>query len=412
VVASGIPGAGTVTSVGRFLPGGPINDNATFKAFTEPGKMLDPNRVLVGSTSNFGAPKAVAGDMPGSILSLDVGGPGALNVPANFAQAGNQAIADGGRIQLYSAQSPTFMNSVTNPQAVTAGQPGVSNILDLSINNAFGRLWPANAPGGLAKEGSETILDPGGMPLANAPDTQAGGVFAGTATDRQPAQVVPGGLAAGAVATAFIGRGLDDPKRAVFAVVTADGAILQAHTQQGVDGLAPAGTITDMRNRADSAQLHAGAILKYYTPDPVLYVSDPVANQVVAITMPKDEVAKVRRAGAIQRFKSAAFDMPVDMAPTVSEDNHRDWSSNTTLAELADIYVLNRGNNTITRMKVDGTVIATRAVTLAGGKSLGKAKVNGIATSLDGSKIYVTVTGRVPGTSADGALLELPAFTK
>ena len=110
-------------------------------------------------------------------------------------------------------------------------------------------------------------------------------------------------------------------------------------------------------------------------------------------------------------YKSAAFDMPVDLAPTVSEANHRDWSSNTTLAELADIYVLNRGNNTITRMKVDGTVIATRAVVLPGNKTLGKAKLNGIATSMDGSNIYVTVTGTLPGYSQDGAVLELPAFT-
>jgi hypothetical protein len=45
----------------------------------------------------------------------------------------------------------------------------------------------------------------------------------------------------------LIGRALDDPTRAVFAVVSADGAISQAHTQQGVDGLAPAGTISDLR---------------------------------------------------------------------------------------------------------------------------------------------------------------------
>jgi hypothetical protein len=412
VVADGVPGAGTITSVGRFLPGGPINDNAAFKAFTEPGKVLDPNRLLVGSTSNFGAPLAMAGDMPGSILSIDASGPQRLDVPPDFASSGTQATALDGRVDLYSAQASAFMNNVTNPQAVTAGQPGVSNILDLSINNAFGRLWPANAPQGLSKEGTETILDPGGMPLANAPDTRAGGVFAGTVTGRQPAQVVPGSLSAGAVATAFIGRGLDDPRRAVFAVVTADGAIVQAHTQQGVDGLAPAGTITDMRGNRNAAQLHAGALLKYYTADPVLYVSDPVANQIVAVSMPKDDVGKVRRMGTVEHYKSPAFDMPVDLAPTLSEANARDWSSNTTLAELADIYVLNRGNNTITRMKVDGTVIGTRKVTLVGGKSLGSAKVNGIATSVDGTKVYVTVTGRVPGTSRDGAVLELPAFTR
>jgi hypothetical protein len=412
VVAVGLPGAGPVTSVGRFLPGGPINDNAAFKASTEPGRILDPNRILVGSASNFGAPMAVADDMPGSILSIDPSSTDVLTVPGQFAAGGGQATALDGKVQLYSGQTPAFLNSVTNPNAATAAQPGVSNILDISINNAFGRLWPANAPQGLTKPGTSTILDPGGMPLAGAPDAQAGGVFLGSVTDRRPTEMIPGDLDAGAVGTAFIGRAVDGSGRAVFAVVTADGAIVQAHSEKGVDGLAPKGTISDLRSRPNSAELHAGALLKYYTPDPVLYVSDPVANEIVAVTMPKDPTGTVRTAGPIQRFKDKAFDVPVDLAPTVPETNHRDWSSNTTLAELADIYVLNRGNNTITRMKVDGTVIATRKVELAGGGSLGKAKVNGIATSPDGSKIYVTVTGALPGHPQDGAVLELPSFTR
>ena len=249
------------------------------------------------------------------------------------------------------------------------------------------------------------------MPLAGAPNARSGGAFVGGLTNRQPAQVTAGELKAGAVGTAFVGRALDDPRRALFVVVTADGAISQAHTEQGVDGLAPIGTISDLRGRANSAELHVGAVLKYYTPDPVLYVSDPLANQIVAVTLPKDEVGKVRKVGAIERYKDKAFDMPVDLAPTAPETAHRDWSSNTTLAELADLYVLNRGNNTITRMKVDGTVIATRQVVLAENASLGTAKVNGIATSTDGGKIYVSYTGRLPKSDSDGGLLELPSFS-
>lgn len=411
VVAVGIPGAGAVAAVGRFLPGGPISDNPAFQAYTGPGKVLQADRVLVGSTSNFGAAKAVETDLPGSILSVDPTGPEPLRVPPDFATSGGQAATADGRIQLFSAQTAAFLNGVTSPQAATAGDPGVSNPLDLSINNAFGRLWPANAPRGLDGASSESILDPGGMPLAKAPSARAGGVFAGAVTNREPAQVIPGALGAGAVGTAFIGRALDDPKRAVFAVVTADGAIEQAHTQQGVDGLAPAGTISDLRGRADSTELHVGAVLKYYAPEPVLYVSDPVADEVVAVTLPKDQTGTVRRPGTIRHFGNAAFDMPVDLAPTTPEGGHRDWSSNTTLAELADIYVLNRGNNTIARMKDDGTVIASRTIVLPGGRSLGSAKVNGIATSPDGATIYVTVTGALPGRAEQGALLELPGFT-
>ena len=62
-----------------------MNDNPSFKAFTEPGRVLEPTRVLVGSTGNFGAPKAVAEDMPESLLSIDPGPAEAVEVPADFA---------------------------------------------------------------------------------------------------------------------------------------------------------------------------------------------------------------------------------------------------------------------------------------------------------------------------------------
>src|SRR5215470_2751573 len=56
IVAVGIPEAGAIAPVGVFLPGGPIHDNPKFVAFTQPGRVLDPGRILVGSRSNFGAP--------------------------------------------------------------------------------------------------------------------------------------------------------------------------------------------------------------------------------------------------------------------------------------------------------------------------------------------------------------------
>ena len=147
---------------------------------------------------------------------------------------------------MYSAQSPPFRNAVNNPLAVTARFTGVSNPLGLSINNAFGRLWPANAPHGLAGIGTSTILDPGGLPLAGAPNVQAGGVFAGNLTPRLPAQAFPGALNTGAVGTAFLGRSPDGSTRAVFSVVLADGSIVQAHTAKAVDGIAPAGTVSPL----------------------------------------------------------------------------------------------------------------------------------------------------------------------
>ncbi len=71
IVAVNIPGASAISAVGTFLPGGPIHDKPAFAAFTQPGKILDPTRILVGSSSNFGAPRANAGQREGSFLSIE-----------------------------------------------------------------------------------------------------------------------------------------------------------------------------------------------------------------------------------------------------------------------------------------------------------------------------------------------------
>jgi len=189
VVAVGIPGVAAVSPVGKFHAGGPIRDKPEFAAFTQPGRILDPNRVLVTSASNFGAPLALTSAPEGSVLSIDPDG-ATLAVPATFAAAGDQAIALNGRVQLFTAQSPAFLNSVTSPGAASASQPSVANPLGISINNAFGRLWFPSAPQGAKGIGLESILDPGGMPLAGAPSKLVGGVFAGNMTNR-PTQVIP-----------------------------------------------------------------------------------------------------------------------------------------------------------------------------------------------------------------------------
>src|SRR5262249_17165166 len=199
IVAVGIPGAGAIAAVGVFLPGGPIHDNPKFAAFTQPGRILDPARILVASRSNFGAPLANSQEDEGSFLSIDPRNPLPLLIPPDFAESGGQASALGGLVQLFSAQSPAFLNGNNNPSAVTASFTAASNPLGISINNAFGRLWPANSPTGLDGIGTSTILDPTGIPLAGAPNPQAGGVFAGDLTPRLPAQILPGALSRGAV---------------------------------------------------------------------------------------------------------------------------------------------------------------------------------------------------------------------
>src|SRR5579884_3653575 len=117
VIATGIPGAGAIAQIGTFHKGGPFHDNAAFAASTQPGNVLDRSRLFVASSSNFGAPLARAGEAPGSVLSIDVSG-GSIAVPASFASAGGQASALGGRVILFAAQSPAFLNGNNNSNAV------------------------------------------------------------------------------------------------------------------------------------------------------------------------------------------------------------------------------------------------------------------------------------------------------
>lgn len=411
IIAAGIPGAGAVSPVGTFHPGGPIRDKPDFVAFTQPGRILDPNRVLIASTSNFGAPRALEKAAEGSILSIDPAGP-ALVIPSGFAKAGNQAAILDGRVQLFTAQSPAFLNAVTSPQAASAALPSVSNPLGISINNAFGRLWFPSAPYGTDGIGLDSIIDPGGIPLAGAPSKLAGGVFAGDTTNR-PQQIVAGGLRTGAVANAFIGASPDGSKRAVFVVLTADGALVQAHAEFNVDGLAPAGTIRPIA-LATPTDAGPGAIMRTgmvfnWVPDRVLYVAEPGHNAITALTLDTDD--KVFRLRATRTFSAPAFNMPVDLAPAVPEVANPGFASNTTLAGGSDIYVANRGDGTIVRMRQDGTVLAIRRIALPNGQAVGGGRLNGIAVSPDAQKIWLTITGTLPDyPDAPGALLEVPAF--
>ena len=413
LVAVGIPGVAAIAPVGTFLAGGPIP--ASFAAYTQPGRVLDPKRILVGSTSNFGEPLADPNQLPGAFLSIDPTGAAVLVIPALFAAGGGQASTLGGLVQMYSAQNPAFLNSINNPVAPTAGFTGVSNPLGLSINNAFGRLWPANAPYGLAGIGSSSILDPPGEPLKGAPNpTLIGGVYAGSLTNQVP-QVIPGGLNTGAVGTALLGRSPDGSGKAVFAVVTADGGIVQEQTLKGMDGLAPVGTVSPLlRNdgsdddRENHPQPRVGVLLNY-SPSRILYVSEPSTNSIAPIGLTDDHV--VFHIASVSRIHSEALNEPIDLAPVAMETSNTNWASNTTLDVQADLYAANRGDNTIVHMRQDGTVIARRRVQMSGGRPMGELRLNGIAGSPDGTKIWVTLSGPVPGMGGlKGAVLELPAF--
>jgi hypothetical protein len=104
-----------------------------------------------------------------------------------------------------------------------------------------------------------------------------------------------------------------------------------------------------------------------------------------------------------------ALDVPVDLAPAVAEIANSAFASNTTLAGDSDIYVANRGNGTVVRLRQDGSVVAIRRITLPGVGPLGGDQLNGIAVSPDATRVWLTVTGRLPG-HPEGAVIEIPAF--
>ena len=407
VVARGIPGAGAITQVGTFRPGGPFHDNPVLAAFTAPGRVLDGKRLLVAGTSNYGAPLARPADAPGTVLSIDVSA-GLVDVPATFASAGGQAATPDGRVIVYSAQNASFLNSVNNPAAVTAALPAVSLPLGISLNRGGGRPWIANAPAGALGEGTITVDDPSGAPLAGAPDPVAGGVFAGNQTNRDAMSTK--GLDTGAVGTAFITKSPDGSGRAVFLAAEADGSVVQVHVQKGVDGLAPAGTFTALpdlsvaaANSADPRKVTRVGVLFNWVPGRNAFVTDPLANRIVVLDLDSDAV---RFSARPPRFiRSRLFDRPVDMAPATPEVANGNFASNTTLGGGSDIYVLNRGDNTIVRMTIDGRVTAIRRVD-ASVNVRGGMTVNGIAVSEDSQTLWVTAVTR----AGDGLVLQMPAF--
>jgi hypothetical protein len=403
LVAVGIPGIAGVTAVGTFHEGGPIHDKPAFRTFTEAGAILDPDRILVTSTSNFGAPVGGSTKPAGAVLSIDPRSNTLIQVPPNFASSGTQATALDGRVMLFTANSPGFMNRIYNPGATTADLPPVANPTDISINNAFGRIWVTGAPLGSKGDGIQSVLDPDGRPLNSAPSKAAGGVFSGALTNRAP-QLIDGSMRTGALATALLGKSPDGSGRAVFAGLHADGSVIQIQVEQGVDGLAPAGTIGTLYNGEPVTR--AGMVFNW-VPNPVLYVADPVANSIVALSLRTD--GKVFHLESSRRLSSSELSFPVDIAPAVAEVASAIFSSNTTLSGNSDIYVANRGNGTIVRLTQDGSVVAVRRVTLPGIGWVGAGRLNGIAISPDAGHIWVTLSGALPGYP-EGAVVELPVF--
>ncbi|CCV12109.1 di-heme oxidoredictase family protein [Mesorhizobium sp. STM 4661] len=431
IVAVGLPDVAGVREVGRFHVGGPIPGNPEFLMATREGRVLDPRRVLVAVGSNFGAPPSDGTHATGAILSIDpqgTGSGGAIVVPQDLTGDAGE-----GRVQLYTAQSDAFLNRHYNGGARTALFAAASGPRYISINNAFGRPWIANAPNGMDGEGSVSVVDPDGAPLANAPSREAGGVFAGRLTDRertpkaQPSgwlaklmnyrasgQLTSGGLQTGALGTAFLGPSPDGSGFAVFAAVTADGGVVQIHVQDGVDGLAGPGTVSAGNGTVSTGQGIGddpgviGVAFKW-NPDRVLYVADPGRDRLVLLDLEDD-----RRHFTVARTRTIAlpqFDRPVDIAPAIPEIANPQFSSHTTLAGGSDLFVANRGDGSLLRLSQDGRLLARATIEIPDLGPLGPDRLRAIATSADAQRIWITISGKLPGfPDRDGALIEIPTF--
>jgi hypothetical protein len=139
-----------------------------------------------------------------------------------------------------------------------------------------------------------------------------------------------------------------------------------------------------------------------------LFVSEPFSNTIAVLTLVVVGTAPNQVFGldSVTRIASPALRQPVDLAPAIRDIDDVNWASNTTLDQGSDLYIANRGNNTIVRMRQDGTVVAIARISVDSGP-FDNASINGIATASDGTQIYATFVR--PG-AAGGGVLAMPAF--
>src|SRR5439155_9908954 len=194
-----------------------------------------------------------------------------------------------------------------------------------------------------------TVLDPQGFPLAGAPSMAAGGVFAGNLTNRTGNSTR--GVTTAALGTAIVTKSPDLTGRAVFVAALADGSVVQIHVSKGVDGLAPPGTVTPLakidRSTAESTDPRVIAregIVFNWVPTRNVFIADPQANRLVVLNLSDDGTLF---SAVVREILAREFDVPIDLAPTTREVSAGSFASNTTLGGGSDIYVLNRGNNSI-----------------------------------------------------------------
>jgi len=146
-----------------------------------------------------------------------------------------------------------------------------------------------------------------------------------------------------------------------------------------------------------------------WVPDRFLYVTDPGNDAVLQLHL--DDDFRVFEVVQTRRLQSSYFSMPVDLAPAVPEIANPAFSSNTTVAGGADLYVANRGSGTVVRMRQDGSIVAVARIALPRVGEVGPGQLNGIAVSPDGDRIWLSLSGAAgEHPELSGSVIEMPAF--
>jgi Di-haem oxidoreductase, putative peroxidase len=424
LLVTDIDGLSGIRQIGPFHAGGAIPSNPAFLIETLAGTVLDPERLLVASASNYGLDLYNQQMQPGAILSLEVN-QGQYAIPEDFAAQDKKALD--GKVMLYSAQNRDYINGYYNSNAVTRDLPTVSNPTYISINNAFGRPWQANSPFGIDGAGLISVSDPNGKPFANAPSIESGGVFFGNMSNRIRGdyqtnttlrfwlpgnvarenlhQYIPGDLNTGSISTTFLGISPDSTSFAVFSAVGADGSVSQIHVQDGVDGLIKKSVIKPHKRNGTIA----GTVFRW-TPDFALFITDFYGDRIALLRLTTDE--HVYRAQGVSYITSPEIQKPVDIAAVIPEIANPRFSSNTTLAGTSDLYVANQ-NGTLLRMDQTGKVLAKVKVKTDYENSL-HGEIKSISTSYDAQTIFLGMEGKhnhdfivkIPAFNADGFYLD------
>ena len=155
---------------------------------------------------------------------------------------------------------------------------------------------------------------------------------------------------------------------------------------KGVDPLAPAGTVTSVAtvDRASAESTDRGVIVRKglvfnWVPTRNLFIADPKANRLVVLDLTDNGVifAATRRL-----IHAEEFNLPMDLAPATREISNGSFASNTTLGGGSDLYLQNRGNNSIVRMSIAGEVRGVRKIK----SNVPNFRVNGITALPTGKR--------------------------